>query len=292
MSKKFSTFAADKFRISTRMPSTSNWAVSFWAKPNSSSAVFKPLFYRCNNGTLPFLYYGMTSAGLAMTLDNGLGDASSGSTAGSTLVLGRWYHFFLNYSVLTATAYVNGVNDGVAVASNNPANTNDMLMFGGDDDTDAETGLCSMAAIKIWQGGLLNFNAQQISDEMNEAYAVRRQYLYAEFPLETHADKWDRSDNCRVADTCSGTLTDVNPPTVNFNKPQGRIIWQYGVPPVSSVPFDWRVATSTPVRRKQPSIHTQSAQIFPAAFPSAPDQPIPATTQSQPRKRIIVPSPY
>ncbi len=227
MSKQFATFAADKIRISTRLPSGSVWTVMCWAKVNSAAASGKPFFYRCNNTAHPYVFVGASSAN-ALTLDYSL--ATSGGeyrpTAGPTLVVGAWNHIALTVNDPAIAFYLNGVvNASGSRTASFEAPTNDMLFFGNEDDTDAGSGLCSIAAIKIWDGVALT--PAEIARERFETYAVRRSNLYCEIPLRHAFDRLDRGPSRHNADVYTGSLTDSDPPLLNPRRPRRLKPWLF-----------------------------------------------------------------
>lgn len=59
---------------------------------------------------------------------------------------------------------------------------------------------------------------------------------------------------------------------------------------IADIPYAWMPVQSNPSRRKSFSQGVSLTEPF--SIPGNPDKPMPSTSQSQPRKRIIVPSPY
>lgn len=222
MSKQFATFAGDKLRWSTRLPAAGQWSTCFWVKPNSSSAVFRPWFYRCNNTAAPFVFAGLDNAG-ALHTSNSLTTATPVGATGATLTIGTWYHCALTYNYPDFLLYLNGFLTLTASVAGGTVNaTNDMFMYGHDDDADSECGLCSMCCIKAWDNVVLT--PDQVNAEMPVAAAKLRSGLVWEAPLMS-GDVPYLADG-QQWDTFAGVITDPdNPDGVRFGqrKKQTRV---------------------------------------------------------------------
>lgn len=210
MAKQFATFAADKIRVTTNLPS-GFLTVMAWVKWNSASAVYRPWFYRCNNSGPTYLFSGLTNTGVLQTqwvlFNSSLGQ---GNITGISPVVGTWYHLALAIADHTIAVYVNGIPSGIATdTGTSPAFNNDMLMLGHDDDADAETGLCSMCCVKVWDQAVLT--GEEIQAEMFTARAQLRDKLYLEMPLDLGVDFTDYSPKGNLV-TLTGTITDPDAP--------------------------------------------------------------------------------
>lgn len=220
MSKKFGTFAGDKLKWSTRMPG-GYFTVMAWVKWNSSSAVFRPWFYRCNQSSNPFIYSGLDNSGVLHTswiLPTGSGQ----SVDGGSPTIGTWHHVALTCTDFqTIAVYFNGAFVGVNTSNGTKSYTTDLLYFGLDDDTDAECGLCSLSCVKFWDGMVLTLD--EIHTEMWTARAAVREGLLIEAPLQNALDPYAAPG--QTWDTISGDLTDPDePPAVDFWTPRRRVV--------------------------------------------------------------------
>ncbi len=98
---------------------TSEWSVDFWVKPasdisGSNNVIFQSYF---NTATVLKLNYDVTSDEFDLTYYQGSAKTSS-FTAG--LTKGEWNHVLLSVSSSTITYSLNGVSQGVVIASFNP----------------------------------------------------------------------------------------------------------------------------------------------------------------------------
>src|SRR4051812_23588691 len=111
MAKQFATFAADKLRWSTRLPSPDVFTAMAWVKWTAGSANFRPWFYRYNNPDHPFLFSGLNaSAQLHTNWTTFSTDTHVGTVDSTALNLGTWYHCAISVSNAGATisVYSNG----------------------------------------------------------------------------------------------------------------------------------------------------------------------------------------
>lgn len=220
MPKQFATFAADKLRWSTRMPASDMYTVMFWAKPNSIAAGYKPYFYRCNNSAPPYLFLGLNGA--AVLLDNSMDPTTYAGNVGngSTLTTGVWRHWTLVVTDPSASFYLDGVLDATSSRTGAFTVSNDHLAFGNNNDTDAESGVCSICAVKVWSG--IPMGPDQIVEERNFAFAVNRDNLWFEAPLIDGNNPY--CTDGQVWDTFAGTITDPDMPSgLIWNYPERRV---------------------------------------------------------------------
>lgn len=218
MPKQFAVFGNDKARITTALPPagvTDAFTVMAWVKWNSSSAVFRPAIYRFNNTLGPFIFLGLNSSGVYHFNWNYTTSGPNVTVDGATLNVGTWYHCAFTMSSRTGVSYLNAVLVGSGTDSNSsPATTNDMLLFGGDDDTDAEVGLNSICAIKVFDYALL---PSEILAEMAVAYPVNVQHCTHWASLRSGQNPYLDFGPGGVFDTFAGTLTDWDEPPVSWS---------------------------------------------------------------------------
>lgn len=227
MSAVFSVHANEQVRITTVLPDPTIFTVMFWAKFNGPTATFKPLWYRYNNSGEPYMFWGTNNAaGHVHYFDFDVNNTVAlANGSGTSLTGGVWYHFALVFNAGTATVFLNGVQDIQASQGAAPNSfANDMMMFGHNDDTDAESGQCSMCAIKVWDN--LALTVDQVQAEMWFTRARLRNQLWLELPMECASDIIDRSGHGTLVSALGFITHPDAPPLLDF-------VWFPYTPPLA-----------------------------------------------------------
>lgn len=215
----------DYLRRSANLPSSSDYTVMFWARLESDRNTLQCAFYRSNDAADTYVYVGTDSDGVTMHLAASYQATSDGSTTGSALTVGTWYHICLTVSGSSHIVYLNGASDMTLTMDATSGFNNDLLTFGNVDDAEQGSGFYwngQQAAIKVWDKALTGV---EVLSEMRQYVPFRTTNLNVNWPCRNVGEQGtDYSGNGRNA-TVGGTLATADGPPIPWraSSPRKRV---------------------------------------------------------------------